>query len=83
MDNSAMETPLAQLQSMLAADGYELSWQQLDGEEIELEVKAGAEACAECLVPKQVMQEIANQMLAGAGVRVASIVYPVEQAGHH
>jgi hypothetical protein len=77
-----VEEPLGKLQSMLAADGYELSWDEPREGRIALEVKAGRDACAECLVPIAVMQEIANQMLLPAGVVVERLTYPPEHHEH-
>src|SRR5262249_40175115 len=71
-----MEPQLDQLRSMLQPDGYELAWRETAPNTIELEVRAGDEACADCLVPKAVLAEIANGMLAEQGLRVGSVVYP-------
>ncbi|HEX3615133.1 MAG TPA: hypothetical protein VHU61_01240 [Solirubrobacteraceae bacterium] len=77
-----MQAQLDQLRGMLAPDGYELDWRQTAPDTIDLEVRAGEQACVECLVPKNVLAEIANGLLAGEGVHVGNVTYPVEDAHH-
>jgi hypothetical protein len=78
-----MEAQLAQIQSMLGPDGYELEWRSSGDDSIELEVVAGPDACAECLVPKKVMLGIVNSMLAEVGVTVSGLVYPTDGGPAH
>src|SRR5437016_3144060 len=49
---SAIATALESIGAMLSADGYELEIRDQDSGVIVAEIKAGPEACAECLVPK-------------------------------
>jgi hypothetical protein len=49
---------LRSLRDVLTADGYDLEWSLADGDRIVIRVVAGAEACAECLVPVRVMEAI-------------------------
>ena len=78
-----LEGPLAQLRSMLEADGYGVEWRPTGPASVELEIVAGADACAECLVPKGVMLGIAGNLLTPAGVTATEIVYPAEGAAAH
>lgn len=78
-----MEAQLAQIQTMLGPDGYELEWRSSGADTIELEVVAGPDACTECLVPKAVMLEIVNGMLSEVGVQVSSLVYPADAEATH
>lgn len=79
---SAVEGPIAQLRTMLEADGYGIEWRPTGPSSIALEIVAGADACEDCLVPKEVMLGIAGTMLAPTGVSATEIVYPAEGAAH-
>jgi hypothetical protein len=62
---------------ILEADGYRLAVSRPDGARVRLEVLAGPDACAECLVPKEILESIAVDHLARAGLRSAiEIHYP-------
>jgi hypothetical protein len=61
---------LATMVDTLAADGYRLDISVPDAPEgsppkVRLVVTAGPDACAECLVPKQVFSDIASAALGG------------------
>jgi len=63
--------------AILEADGYRLAVSSPEGAPVLLEVVAGPDACAECLVPKEVFESIAVEHLARAGLRsVLEIRYP-------
>jgi hypothetical protein len=83
IDESRVRLALDPLVQALEADGYSLDVAGA-GEELELSVVAGPAACAECLVPKPLMQQLMAQALADAGVEVAAerlrLEYPPE---HH
>lgn len=65
--------------AILEADGYRLAVSTRGGSPVLLEVVAGPEACAECLVPKDVFESIAIDHLARAGLRSAvEIRYPAD-----
>jgi hypothetical protein len=78
------EQTLAELRSMLEADGYLLELHppsDADGV-LMLRVTAGAEACEECLVPIGLFQEIVAQHLGRSGFRGAFVVvYPNGESG--
>ncbi len=64
------EAALATTVDTLAADGYRLDISVPDTPEgspakVRLVVTAGPDACAECLVPKQLFSEIASAALGG------------------
>ncbi len=77
------------IKMMLEADGYELGV-GVDAGTLVLQVSATPEACAECLVPKELMTQMALAMLADQGLPVqpadVRLDYPVdlgqEIAGH-
>ena len=52
---NAMDEALASLRTMLAADGYGLVVQAAAAGLV-AEIRAGPEACADCLVPKELMR---------------------------
>ncbi len=52
----AIADALASLGAMLEADGYELELREEGAELLVAEIRAGPDACAECLVPKDMMR---------------------------
>ena len=76
----AVEAALGEMRSMLAADGYEVAVRV--GDKLGIEVVAGPDACADCLVPKDVMAGVVSGMLARGGVTVAEsdieLTYPAD-----
>lgn len=65
----------------LEHDGYELAVALAD-DTVALSVRAGPDACEECLAPKDIMRALAAQALADAGLAGAPlrIAYPGEAA---
>jgi hypothetical protein len=73
---------LQPLVETLEADGYQLRVEETQSR-LNLIVTATADACAECLVPKTVFQNMATMALKEGGValeRELQITYP---EGHH
>jgi hypothetical protein len=73
------ERALDPLRSMLAADGYLLHLESRSGSanELSITVKAGPDACEECLVPVELFTDIVTRHLADNGLRPSvTIVYP-------
>ena len=52
----AIADALASLGEMLAADGYELDLREESADVLIAEIKAGPDACADCLVPQEMMR---------------------------
>jgi hypothetical protein len=69
---------LEPLQSSLGADGYRLEARE-EGGRIGVRISASADACADCLVPKDVMRGILGQVL-GVAEDVIDVTYPGERA---
>ena len=64
---------------LLEADGFVLAVSRPADARVVLEVTAGPDACAECLVPKEIFESIARDHLARAGLRSAlEIRYPAD-----
>jgi hypothetical protein len=79
----ATNTPaelLGPLADALEADGYRLVVDPTGDRSLRLEVQATAEACADCLVPRQLFADIAARRLAdGSGHAWAvEVVYPLD-----
>lgn len=80
VSEAQIEAALGEMRTMLAADRYEVAVRV--GDKVGIEVVAGPDACADCLVPKQVMAGVVTQMLAKGGVTVAEsdieLTYPAD-----
>lgn len=63
-DNAAIDNALQSLRDVLSADSYDLEWSLAAENRIVVRVVAGADACADCLVPVQVMEAIMSDALA-------------------
>ena len=78
-DEAAIRELLAPLTGALAADGYELEV-ALHPELIALRVVAGPGACADCLVPRELMEQTFRSRLApavtGLGHDNVKLTYP-------
>jgi hypothetical protein len=73
---TTIEAALREVQDTLAADGYELVWSMEEGDRIGLRVVAGSDACADCLVPPELVRSIVDEELSGTRYRVGSITLP-------
>lgn len=69
---------LAAFRSGLAADGYVLEVTRHGAGGLRVEIVAGADACEECLIPKEMFEGMVRARLASEGVRFSgiSVVYP-------
>ena len=75
-----LDRALQGLRDLLGADGYRLGYAVHGGRELAVSVEAGPDACAECLVPKQVMEGIVTDALQGTEFTVNRVEMPAEQA---
>ena len=78
-----MATPMADLhgalqgfRDMLASDGYTLSWSVTDHNGVVVRIAAGPDACADCLVPRPVMETIMSNALEPTPYTLDHIVLP-------
>jgi hypothetical protein len=80
-DLTAASRALSGIRAMLAADGYGMSLRALGTDTLAVDIMAGPDACAECLVPKDIMSGIVRDAL-GSVVPVARIEvsYPVQSS---
>lgn len=86
LTDAELRTSLDGLIAGLSADGYVLDVRSSADGRVEITVDATADACADCLVPKDVMRGIAATMMNSAGASVAEddidIAYPEGSAAH-
>lgn len=59
----AVDNALQQFRDMLASDGYLLNWSAVGNDRVIVKIEAGADACADCLVPQPVMEAIMTAAL--------------------
>ena len=80
LSNADITERLLPISTALAADGYELAVVGPDGGRITARITATADACPDCLVPKQVMTSLLAQALGKDGPTADEIdlLYPVE-----
>jgi hypothetical protein len=64
---------------MLAADGYDLNWSLTGPDKVQIQIVAGAEACADCLVPLPVIEGIMTDALAPTPYALDRVVLPAEE----
>jgi hypothetical protein len=69
-----MSDPLADLRRTLAADDYALEVDR-DGPGVLVRITAGPAACADCLVPPEIMRPILGGAL-GVPEREITLLYP-------
>ena len=76
-----LDEALGKFREMLASDGYGLSWSLTDQDKVVVEIEAGPDACADCLVPLPIMEAIMSDALAPTPYALDHIVLPVD-IGH-
>jgi hypothetical protein len=67
---------LARLQRMIGEGDYTVLAVAVEDGCVDVAVQARDAACAECLVPKEMMRGIADECLTGTGHRVRALHYP-------
>lgn len=58
-----VQRALTRVREALVADGYDLEVQGIEAGRVRLAISAGPQACADCLVPKDLMQQMIAQAL--------------------
>jgi len=71
-----LDHALQRFRDVLAADGYDLRWSVTAQDKVVVEIQAGPEACADCLVPLPVMEAIMSDALAPTPYQLDHIVLP-------
>jgi hypothetical protein len=75
-----LDGALQGLRDVLGADGYRLDYAVQNGRELVVSVLAGPDACADCLVPRPVMEGILTDALQGTDYTVARVEMPADHA---
>ena len=68
-----LDTALAPMRQQLAMDGYDLHARVSNSDILHVEVTAGADACEDCLVPKEVFATMLADQVASAGIVVGGV----------
>ena len=74
-----LDSALQRFRDVLAADGYDLRWSVTAPDRVVVEIQAGPEACADCLVPLPVMEAIMSDALAPTPYALDHIVLPAKE----
>lgn len=77
---SAVDAALQGFRDMLAADGYRLNWSQTGPRRVLIQIEAGPEACADCLVPLPIIEGIMTDALAPTSYTLDRVVLPAGEA---
>jgi hypothetical protein len=78
MSTEQIDAALRGLRDTLESDGYGLEWSMEEENRIGIRVFAGSEACAECLVPPELMRSIVDNELGPTPYRVGTITLPAK-----
>jgi hypothetical protein len=78
MSTEKIDAALRGLRDTLESDGYGLEWSMEEENRIGIRVFAGSEACAECLVPPELMRSIVDNELGPTPYRVGTITLPAK-----
>ena len=74
----ALDGALRGFRDMLASDGYELRWSLSSPDKVVVQIVAGQDACAECLVPRPLMEGLLSEALGPTGYTLDGIVLPAD-----
>ena len=74
-----LDTALAEVARTLDADGFVASWEQTE-DGVSFAIGIGDTDCADCLVPRPVMELMLANALADTGLRLASLRMPTDPA---
>jgi hypothetical protein len=80
VEGTELARALAPMRQQLAMDGYDMHARVSDRDVLHVGVTAGADACEDCLVPKEVFATMLADQIASAGIVVDSVEvsYPTE-----
>jgi hypothetical protein len=78
---STLDGALGKFREMLASDGYDLHWELTGQDKVIVQIEAGPDACADCLVPLPIMESIMSDALASTPYALDHIVLPADD-GH-
>jgi hypothetical protein len=73
---AVLDGALQGFRDMLAADGYELNWSVTSPDKVQIQIVAGADACADCLVPLPVIEGIMSDALGPTPYTLDRVLLP-------
>jgi hypothetical protein len=75
---NTLATAFQRFKDMLESDGYSLTWSVTGSEadRVIVQIEAGPDACADCLVPLPIMEAIMSDALAPTAYSLDHIVLP-------
>jgi len=76
---AVLDSALQGFRDMLAADGYELNWSVTSQDRVQIQIVAGADACADCLVPLPVIKGIMSDALAPTPYTLDRVLLPASE----
>jgi hypothetical protein len=76
--DAVLDGALRGFRDMLASDGYELRWSLSSPGRVVVQIVAGEGACAECLVPRPLMEGILSDALGPTPYALDRIVLPAD-----
>jgi hypothetical protein len=76
--DAVLDGALRGFRDMLASDGYELRWSLSSPGQVVVQIVAGEGACAECLVPRPLMEGILSDALGPTPYALDRIVLPAD-----
>lgn len=77
-EQAQVDEALRGLRDMLATDGYELRWSLSSPGTVLVQVVAGEGACADCLVPRPLMEGILSDALGPTPYALDRVVLPAD-----
>ena len=76
---TAIRQALQGLAESCSADGYSMNVESVEAGRLRIVVEAGAEACAECLIPRELFEGmISNSLPPGSDISHIDLIYPQE-----
>ncbi|GGP12858.1 hypothetical protein LDL08_32150 [Nonomuraea glycinis] len=78
MADAVLDGALEKFRELMATDGYELTYSVAGEDRVVVEIVAGADACADCLVPLPIMESIMSDALAPTPYTLDHVVMPAE-----
>ncbi|MFI7453913.1 hypothetical protein ACIBQX_40935 [Nonomuraea sp. NPDC049714] len=78
MSSPVLDSALEKFRELMATDGYELTYSVAGENRVVVEIVAGADACADCLVPLPIMESIMSDALEPTPYRLDHVVMPAE-----
>jgi hypothetical protein len=78
MADAVLDGALEKFRELMATDGYELTYSLAGEDRVVVEIVAGADACADCLVPLPIMESIMSDALAPTPYTLDHVVMPAE-----